>query len=278
MKARIKFSKCGSMRFIGHLDVMRYFQKAFRRAEIPISYSQGFSPHQLMSFSSPLGIGLSSDAEYMDLTLDSCDAPEKMVERINMQMNEEIRVREFTILRDEAKPSMAMLAACDYVVAVKTGKDSFLLPENQDEDRGHSVSTLVKNFLAQERIEILKKTKRSEKLVDIRENIYVLTDQWEYFEEQTKDHGKIHCLDPEQYTPVLYMQLTAGSIVNIKPELVLQALADFAGETFDPLAYQIHRMEMYGDADGKKGEIHTMCSEIPCRLVPLSEYDRGGRS
>ena len=57
MKTRIKFSKCGSMRFVGHLDVMRYFQKAFRRAQIPVSYSQGFSPHQLMSFSSPLGIG-----------------------------------------------------------------------------------------------------------------------------------------------------------------------------------------------------------------------------
>ena len=45
MKARLKFSKIGSMRFIGHLDVMRYFQKAFRRAEIEVSYSKGFSPH-----------------------------------------------------------------------------------------------------------------------------------------------------------------------------------------------------------------------------------------
>ena len=43
MKARIKFSKTGSMRFIGHLDVMRYFQKAMRRAGIKVSYSQGFS-------------------------------------------------------------------------------------------------------------------------------------------------------------------------------------------------------------------------------------------
>ena len=67
MKARIKFSKVGSMRFIGHLDLMRFFQKAFRRAKIAISYSQGYSPHQLMSFASPLGIGLSSDAEYLDI-------------------------------------------------------------------------------------------------------------------------------------------------------------------------------------------------------------------
>ena len=82
MKARIKFSKTGSMRFIGHLDVMRYFQKAFRRADIHMSYSQGFSPHQLMSFTSPLGIGLSSDAEYLDIVLEDSDESAVMVEKI----------------------------------------------------------------------------------------------------------------------------------------------------------------------------------------------------
>lgn len=267
MKARIKFSKCGSMRFIGHLDVMRYFQKAFRRAEIPVSYSQGFSPHQLMSFSSPLGIGLSSDAEYMDLTLDAADAPEIMVERINAQMNEEIRVREFTVLREDAKPSMAMLAACDYMIAAKEDRTSFLervdLPE------------LSGSFLEQEKIEILKKTKRSEKMVDIRENIYCLSADRDVFEAYTGlDYGA-GCLDVSMYRPLLYMQLTAGSVVNIKPELVLQAMAEMAGETFDFLDVQIHRMEMYGDRNAKKGEVHTKSSEIPCRLIPLSEYDKG---
>ena len=54
MKLRIQFSKYGPLRFIGHLDVMRFFQKAIRRAEIDIAYSSGFSPHQIMSFASPL--------------------------------------------------------------------------------------------------------------------------------------------------------------------------------------------------------------------------------
>ena len=45
MKIRIKFAKTGVMKFVGHLDVMRYFQKAIRRAELPIAYSEGFSPH-----------------------------------------------------------------------------------------------------------------------------------------------------------------------------------------------------------------------------------------
>lgn len=273
MKARIKFSKCGSMRFIGHLDVMRYFQKSFRRAGIPISYSQGYSPHPLMSFASPLGIGLSSDAEYLDLTLDSCDDPKKMLDCMNSQMNEEIRVRDLVLLEDDAKPSMAMLAACDYMIMVKPQKESFLLPEylGKTGKKFHSTE-IIRDFLAQEQIEILKKTKRSEKLVDIRKNIYVLSDKRDTFDAETMDHGPVCCLDSSVGTPVLYMQLTAGSVINIKPELVLQAMADFAGETFDPFAYQIHRMEMYGDQGGKKGELRTLYSDPPCQLIPLSQY------
>ena len=64
----------------------------------------------LMSFSSPLGIGLSSDGEYMDLTLDQVEDADRIVEQMNEQMNEEIRVRNLTILKDDARPSMAMLA------------------------------------------------------------------------------------------------------------------------------------------------------------------------
>ena len=60
MKIRIKFSKQGAMKFIGHLDTMRYFQKAMRRADVDIRYSEGFSPHQIMSFAAPLGVGLES--------------------------------------------------------------------------------------------------------------------------------------------------------------------------------------------------------------------------
>ena len=69
MKARIKFRKYGSLRFIGHLDVMRFFQKVMRRADIPIAFSGGYSPHMIMSFANPLGIGLTSDGEYFDIEL-----------------------------------------------------------------------------------------------------------------------------------------------------------------------------------------------------------------
>ena len=63
MKIRVKFSKHGAMKFIGHLDILRLFQKAIRRAEIPIVFTEGFSPHMVMSFASPLGVGIESEGD-----------------------------------------------------------------------------------------------------------------------------------------------------------------------------------------------------------------------
>ncbi len=265
MKARIKFSKTGSMRFIGHLDVMRYFQKAFRRAKIPVSYSQGFSPHQILSFTSPLGIGLTSDAEYLDMELDTCSEPEKMVEWMNTQMNDEIRVKDFLLLPDNAKPSMAMLSGCDYVVTLKPDVESAFRDKEW-------TSSKLEEFLSQNEITIMKKTKRSEKEVDIRPNIYYASGEQVAFEEMTKQKYENLCIDLEEFVPVLFCQLTAGSVINIKPELVMQAFCEYVGVEYEPLHYQVHRLEMYGDANGKKGEVHLLHGEPPCKLVPLSQY------
>ena len=76
MKIRIKFKKYGPVRFIGHLDVMRFYQKALRRAGIDVTYTTGFSPHQVMSFAAPLGVGLTSNGEYMDIQVNSLPEPE----------------------------------------------------------------------------------------------------------------------------------------------------------------------------------------------------------
>ena len=88
MKIRIRFRKYGVMKFIGHLDIMRYFQKAMRRAEINICYSEGFSPHQIMSFAAPLGVGITSDGEYLDIEVHSTRSSEESLRALNETMVE----------------------------------------------------------------------------------------------------------------------------------------------------------------------------------------------
>ena len=120
MKVRIKFSKYSSMIFIGHLDMMRYFQKAMRRAEIDISYSQGFNPHQIMSFAAPLGVGIYSNGEYVDIQVESATTSKDMMKALNGVMAEGVEVLSVKKLPDDAKNAMASVAAASVL--------SFIVP------------------------------------------------------------------------------------------------------------------------------------------------------
>ena len=86
MDIRVRFSKYGPIKYVGHLDLMRYFQKALRRSNLSVSFSKGFSPHPIMSFASPLGVGITSEGEYMDFSLDENITPEEIKDALNEQM------------------------------------------------------------------------------------------------------------------------------------------------------------------------------------------------
>ena len=171
LKARIKFKKYGALRFIGHLDVMRFFQKAIRRAHIPIAYTEGYSPHMIMSFANPLGIGITSEGEYFDIELKESISSLEAVARLNEVMVEGMEVLSFRQIAEEKKMTgMAIVAAADYLLDIT----SKTLPQNWESQ--------IEAFLSQSEIRILKQTKRSEKEVDIKPLIYrmEMQDLWIY--------------------------------------------------------------------------------------------------
>ena len=165
LKARIKFRKYGCMKFIGHLDVMRFFQKVMRRADIPIAFSGGYSPHMIMSFAQPLGIGLTSDGEYLDIELTEPIDSKEAVARMNAVSVEGIEMVSMVQISEEKKASgMTITAASDYQV--------FLLESGKSSDVRRNIPSEWKDsweeFLSQEQILVWKKTKKSEKEVDIK--------------------------------------------------------------------------------------------------------------
>ncbi|MCR5705153.1 MAG: TIGR03936 family radical SAM-associated protein [Eubacterium sp.] len=204
MKIRVRFSKQGMMKFIGHLDMVRYFQKVHRRADLDVVYSEGFSPHQKMSFASPLSVGLLSRGEYYDLEVASSMSSKEMIQRMNEQNVEGVEVLSFKLLPDGAKNCMSIVAAADYLV------------------HGNFNAEKVQDFLSQKEIQVLKKTKKSEKIVDIRPMIY---------EMNTTDEG-------------LYMKVAQGSAANLKPDLVIRSLFDFMNEEV-PGNIVYERLDMY---------------------------------
>lgn len=212
--------------FIGHLDVMRYFQKMMRRAGIPNAFTAGYSPHMIMSFASPLGIGLTSEGEYVDIELAQPISGAEAIRRMNAVCVPEIEIVSFREISSEKKmTAMAIVAGADYLVSVKNGS----FPDKTEE--------CLSAFYAQEEIPVLKQTKRSEKTVDIKPLIYQL------------------CMREE----AIFMQLAAGSAENLKPDLVMQAFCAYAGICYTDMAFHYHRLEMYADAGSEgKRELVTL--------------------
>lgn len=230
MKIRIKFSKTGTMKFIGHLDIMRYFQKVMRRSEVNIAYSEGFSPHQKMSFAAPLGVGLTSVGEYFDIEVHSTDSSSEMLRRMNETMANGMEVLSYVRLPDDSKNAMSLVAAADYEVTFRNDRQP--VPD---------IYGRFFEFIRQPVIKILKKTKKSEQFVDIKPLI---------LESGVPDRSA--------ESPVIFLKLSAGSVNNLKPELVMQAFYEFMGLEYEPFAIEVKRMEIFGEENGQ--------------LIPLEKY------
>lgn len=85
-RLRIKFSRGEEIKFISHLDIMRLWERAFRRARLPLAYSEGFNPHPRMSLAAPLAVGMTSEAELMDIVTARPVSPHWFTETVGRQL------------------------------------------------------------------------------------------------------------------------------------------------------------------------------------------------
>ncbi len=93
-KTTFVFSKKGLMKYISHLDLMRLFTRAFRRAGLPLKISEGFSPHPKFSIKRALKLGVESDNEEATVLLTEPLKPEEFKERLQIQLPEGIFIKQ----------------------------------------------------------------------------------------------------------------------------------------------------------------------------------------
>lgn len=213
--------------FVGHLDFMRALQKIFRRARIPIAYSQGFNPHQIFSIAAPLPVGTTSQAEYLDMQLvpelnsENFEA-EKIIADINAVSIPEIYFQKARILAEKETSAMAACQSARYQITFSESLQSVL--GNQ-----------LQPFLDQSEIWHQKKNKKGKwNEIDLKPGIY---------DYQVTQDG-------------ICLLLATGSVFNIKPDLWLKALFSFSNlmlsEFTTEMYYRIERLELYQDDKGEQ--------------------------
>lgn len=206
MKVRVKFTKEPPVKFLGHLDIMRFFQKCFVRAGVKMLYTEGFNPHQKMSFALPLGVGITSLSEYLDADIADGQDLAFIKESLNLFSGPGFKILDIKEVKDQAPSLMSSVQSASYEI-ICSGSAFFLSDD----------------LFEQEQIIVLKKTKKGSKEIDIKPLI---------FEMSFDDTLKVH--------------LAAGSENNLKPELLLEAICVYNGLEYKREKFEMIRTGLYG--------------------------------
>lgn len=188
-KYRIQFTKYGDMQYVSHLDMIRLFTRMFHRAELPIVYSNGFNPHPKMSVLLPLSVGFESACEYLDAEFDDSVSMLDCLKRLKAAAPLGMEIVQICMLNETSrKPKEVRYASYDITTDI---------PVNDE---------LLDAFLELDTIEVIKKTKRSEGLSDIRPDIM-----------------DIRKINDQSFSAII----SAGSEANLKPDLLIEAMKQY---------------------------------------------------
>ena len=214
----LQFQKGDIVRHLGLLDLQRTMQRALRRSGLPIRYSKGFNPHMVMSFASALSSGIPGDAELLDVSLDGEATPEECMAAMNRVLPPSLSVSRVRMVDDSFPKLGASLRYAQYRISLSgAGTDKAV--------------DAIGSFLAQDEIMALRKTKKSETMVNIRPMIQELS----------------VCERPAKDEAVLTARVSFVELATLKPELLMDTLFAFCGA--QPQRCEIRRTALLGLVD-----------------------------
>lgn len=222
---RIKFIKVGDMIYISHLDVQRLLQRAFRRANVELAFSQGFNPHPKMSYGNALALGVESYGEYVDIEIKDDIGSQELMDRINNQLPDGMQFEKCIELEGGERALAANIMFGDYELEIEN-------INKLDEE------TVLKNLEKLKNSESILTTRRNKKKkiveVDIRPLIKTI-------DIKKADNEKI----------VVSSILATGSKQNLNTNVFVPKLLEYLDIEMDPLDVDIKRNNLYFEIQGE---------------------------
>ena len=208
MRARVKYSKSEEVKYVGHLDTMRTFVRCIKRTCIPVEFSKGFNPRVQISFALPLGVGVTSESEYFDLEVNAKMNEDMFLAELNSTLPLGFKATSVKYLDENDKKSLMSL--------VKEAIYSIKIDCEFEFEK-------VKEIFNSSEIFIEKESKRKKEIQKFNLKEYILNVQYD-------DENKIAIIHS-----------TAGSVNNMNPNFVIQAIEEHIGKVND---FSIHRKEL----------------------------------
>lgn len=122
-RLRIKFRRGEESKYISHLDIMRLWQRALNRAGIALAYSEGFHPHPKISLAAPLAVGVTSEAELMDITLARQASPHFFTAAVNQQLPADLEILQVVQIAETVPSLQSQVRFAEYAVELETERE-----------------------------------------------------------------------------------------------------------------------------------------------------------
>ncbi|MBN2899444.1 MAG: DUF2344 domain-containing protein [Clostridia bacterium] len=225
---RLKYRKVGYMKFLSHLDMVRLMERSFRRAQMPLEFSQGFNPRPKINFAAPLSVGVTSDAEVMEVVLTKKVDIAALLEHQREAFPAGIELVAGTFVDQVGQSSpklMGSVSSCQYLISVI----------NKDTYSKEVVETWLNDFMKQDAI-MIEKVNKKKKVVQ--KDIKPAIRSFALVSVELEGHM------------VLSAHLDAGSESNLRAEDLMHALDGFPGVEMDLETLRLHRQKINaGDKD-----------------------------
>ena len=134
-RLRVRFKRGPEVRFISHLDLLRLWQRALHRAQIPLAYSEGFSPHPRISLAAPLAIGVTGEAELMDILVSKWVSPHFFTAAVSQQLPPGIELLQVHPIAPNQPSLQSQVRYAEYEISVATDQEA--------EDIAQTVTSLL---------------------------------------------------------------------------------------------------------------------------------------
>lgn len=227
MILRVRFNKKNYLRYIGHLDLMKLFQRNFSRVGIPIKYSEGFNPKPRLSIANPLSLGIESEEEYMDVDLEDKISVEEFIKKMNSALPKDVQIIDGKYL-EKGDSISSLIEWAVYEIR-------FNLLDSIDKT---SFEGIIEEWLLKEEIIITRSRKKGRSKIEQQENIK------EFIKE-------IKLKEIQNNAMTIEVIIKSGDNGNLRPLDFMEALNRDNNLNMDIDSIMMKRLGMYAEKDGK---------------------------
>jgi radical SAM-linked protein len=232
---RIEYTKTGLLRYLGHLDMVRLFERGLRRGKVPLLFSQGFNPHPKIAFAAPLSVGYSSEAELVEIEVEEGWDDQQLQTVFKTCFPAEVAYRRHRLVK-QSKSLMSLMRVSDYQL-------TWSVPENSCQ----SAVEAIEGLSGLTSLTAVKKSKgKKDKEIELKPMVHQLKLIEKGNMTVRKSVSSAASVEVSVCELRLFATLDAGSESNLKPDLLMTAIASIIGIEGEA-TLRVHRTALYGE-------------------------------